>query len=74
MRALPLPEGETPPPIRVCEIAPILIYSRLASVRAFSAMLDRPPWSSFHLLRIEFKKIRYTVEYFHEALGDAPKG
>ena len=59
----------TPAPSLVCEIAPVLIYTRLASVRAFDAVLDSATLDQLHALRIEFKKLRYTMEYFREVLG-----
>ncbi len=58
-----------PEPRRVCEVAPVLIYQRLAEVRAFDAILHTASVEQFHLLRIEFKKLRYTLEYFREVLG-----
>jgi len=60
---------EQPTPTLVREQAPGMIYSRLASVRAFEPYLEDAPLERLHLLRIEFKKLRYTVEYFREVLG-----
>lgn len=59
----------TPTPTKVRELAPVLIYTRLAAVRAYAPYLDNAPVELLHALRIEFKKLRYTVEYFQEALG-----
>jgi CHAD domain-containing protein len=59
----------TPTPTRVRELAPVLIYTRLAAVRAYAPYLEGAPIEMLHALRIEFKKLRYTVEYFQEALG-----
>lgn len=59
----------TPMPTTVRELAPVLIYSRLAAVRAYAPYLENAPVELLHALRIEFKKLRYTVEYFQEALG-----
>ncbi|MFM8319940.1 MAG: CHAD domain-containing protein [Chloroflexota bacterium] len=64
---------EIPPPSRVRELAPQLIYTRLAEARAFGPHLDGAPVDLLHALRIEFKKLRYTVEYFQEALGRPAK-
>ena len=61
--------GSGPLPTRVCELAPILIYERMASVRAYQAVLPGAPIEQLHALRIEFKKLRYTVEYFKDVLG-----
>jgi CHAD domain-containing protein len=61
--------GSEPEPQLVRQIAPVLIYTRLASVRAFETHLEDAPIERLHMLRIEFKKLRYTVEYFQEVLG-----
>lgn len=58
-----------PSPRLVREVAPILIYTRLANVRAFDTILPNASLDQLHALRIEFKKLRYTLEYFHEVLG-----
>jgi CHAD domain-containing protein len=60
---------DQPAPERVCELAPILIYSRIAAARAYAPWLADAPVERLHMLRIEFKKLRYTVEYFSEVLG-----
>ena len=56
-------------PNLVREVTPGLIYDRYAAVRAFDTILDSASLEQFHALRIEFKKLRYTVEYFREVLG-----
>ena len=56
-------------PNLVREVAPGLIYDRYAAARAFDSILDSASLEQFHALRIEFKKLRYTVEYFREVLG-----
>jgi CHAD domain-containing protein len=58
---------------RVCEAAPILIYSRLGSTRAFAQKLHQASYVELHMLRIEFKKLRYAVEFFREVLGETSK-
>jgi CHAD domain-containing protein len=58
-----------PTPLMVYELAPLLIYTRLASVRAYDSFLVDASIELLHALRIEFKKLRYTVEYFREVLG-----
>jgi CHAD domain-containing protein len=60
---------EQPAPERVSELAPVLIYSRIAAARAYAPLLADAPVERLHMLRIEFKKLRYTVEYFSEVLG-----
>lgn len=70
--ALPV-STEHPIPNRLREIVPILIYSRMASVRAFEPLLGNARIEQLHALRIEFKKLRYAVEYFREVMGPEAK-
>jgi CHAD domain-containing protein/transposase-like protein len=65
--------ADGPNPNRVCEVAPVLIYTCLASVRAYNASLDQASVEQLHALRIEFKKFRYTLEFFREVLGESAK-
>jgi len=67
------PPKSKPRPYRVQEEAPMLIYSRLAQIRAFDPFLENASIEMLHTLRIEFKKFRYTVEYFREVLGPEAK-
>ncbi|HSF80014.1 MAG TPA: CHAD domain-containing protein [Anaerolineales bacterium] len=62
-----------PTPLLVQEVAPMLIYTRLGAVRAYDACLENASIEQLHALRIEFKKLRYTVEFFREVLGDTAK-
>ncbi|MCC7129324.1 MAG: hypothetical protein B6D39_01760 [Anaerolineae bacterium UTCFX2] len=61
--------ADEPAANQVCQLAPILIYQRMAAVRAYGPLLPDAPIERLHALRIEFKKLRYTVEYFREVLG-----
>ena len=56
-------------PKLVCEVAPMLIYTRFASVRSYDSIIEKATIEQLHMLRIEFKNFRYTVEYFREVLG-----
>jgi CHAD domain-containing protein len=71
--ALPLPKGN-PTPNLVRELAPALVYERLATVLAYDAVIPEAPVEQLHALRIEFKKFRYTTEYFRDVLGPQSKG
>jgi CHAD domain-containing protein len=53
----------------VKEITPVLIYTRLGAVRSFASLLPSASIEQLHQLRIEFKKLRYTFEFFREVLG-----
>jgi CHAD domain-containing protein len=68
--AKPLPEIS---PHQVQHVVPVSIYTRLASVRAYGPMLGSATIEQLHSLRIEFKKLRYTLEYFREVLGEETK-
>ena len=55
---------------RVRDIVPVLVYSRYAAVRTYEAIVPAASVTQLHALRIEFKKFRYTLEYFREILGE----
>jgi CHAD domain-containing protein len=52
------------------DAVPVLVYSRFAAVRAYEGILPTASVTQLHALRIEFKKFRYTLEYFKEILGE----
>ncbi|MFZ6027633.1 MAG: CHAD domain-containing protein [Chloroflexota bacterium] len=54
-------------------IIPGLIYARLQPVLAYETIMATIPLVKLHALRIEFKKLRYTVEFFREVLGKPAK-
>jgi len=62
--------GKEVTPYLVRQLTPVLIYTRLAGVRAYETVVTNAVIEQLHALRIEFKKLRYTVEYFREVLGD----
>jgi CHAD domain-containing protein len=55
----------------VRHVVPELIYSRLGVVRSYEAVLGSASLEQMHALRIEFKKLRYTLEFFREVLGSS---
>lgn len=59
-----------PTPNLVRHVLPALIYTRLAAVRAYEPILDTASLEQLHGLRIEFKQLRYTLEFFSEVLGE----
>ncbi|MBP1692361.1 MAG: hypothetical protein H6Q37_244 [Chloroflexi bacterium] len=69
----PTPKGN-PTPNLVRELAPAMIYDRLAAVRSFDRVIPDAPVEQLHALRIEFKKLRYTFEYFRDVLGPQADG
>ncbi|NLS75807.1 MAG: CHAD domain-containing protein [Chloroflexi bacterium] len=60
-------------PSLVAHVAPCEIYQRLAEVRALGSTLHDAPISDYHALRILCKHLRYTLEFFQEALGAEAK-
>ncbi|MBZ0293333.1 MAG: CHAD domain-containing protein [Anaerolineae bacterium] len=56
-------------PSEVRHLLPSLIYDRLAAVRAYEDRLDDADDTRLHALRIEFKRLRYTVSLFDAVLG-----
>jgi CHAD domain-containing protein len=69
-----IPISDTNPnPNLVRHVLPVLIYTRLASVRAYETLLANAAVEQLHALRIEFKKLRYAMEFFHEVLGKEAK-
>jgi CHAD domain-containing protein len=72
MGALPVAlNGGQPWPYRVRHVAPMVIYERLADVRAYDewVSIPDPPLERLHALRIACKRLRYTLEFFREVLG-----
>ena len=59
-----------PTPDLVRHIVPVLVYTRLAAVRAYEPILGTASLEQLHALRIEFKQLRYTLEFFSEVLGE----
>jgi CHAD domain-containing protein len=58
-----------PRPAKARHVMPTLIYTRWARVHAFDKVLDNASVAALHALRIECKRLRYTLEFFREALG-----
>jgi CHAD domain-containing protein len=58
--AKPLPKDQVTPS-QVRHILPIIIYDRLAAVRAYNDVLAEADAPTLHELRIEFKQLRYTL-------------
>ncbi len=62
-------EKDSVSPVQVRHILPIIIYHRLAAVRAYESVLAEADASTLHALRIELKQLRYTLSLFSEVLG-----
>ncbi len=68
-----LSTSDLPEPERVEELTPLLIYERIAATRAYERLIPEAKVEQLHALRIEFKQLRYTVEYFREVLAEPVK-
>ncbi len=62
-------EGGTPPAYLVRHVVPRLVYTNYEAVRAYETVLDHARIETLHALRIEFKRLRYALEFFEEVLG-----
>lgn len=62
-------QKSAPSPSRVYELAPVMVYSCLASVRSYDPFLVDAKIETLHALRIEIKKLRYSIEFFQEVMG-----
>lgn len=60
-------------PQQVRHALPPLIYAHLAAVRAYDAVLANADDPTLHMLRIEFKRLRYAVTLFQDVLGTTSK-
>jgi CHAD domain-containing protein len=60
---------DDPSPYLVRHVAPGLIYQRFTTVRAYERILSEPSLDTLHALRIDAKRLRYTLEAFEEVLG-----
>ncbi len=55
---------------RVKYAAPPLIYEHMGHVRRYHELLPDADLGMLHQLRIEFKRLRYTLEFFEGVLGN----
>ena len=66
--ALPVP-ADKPLPHRVCHLVPTLIYGRYQVVRGYETVVEDAAIETLHALRIDCKRLRYSLEFFREVLG-----
>jgi len=62
---------EAPTPFQVRHVLPDAIWSRFSAVRAYEPLIDagEPPVETLHALRIDCKRLRYTLEPVQDLLG-----
>ncbi len=56
-------------PVKTRHHVPIMIYQRVAAVRAFDDLLQSATVKQLHRLRILFKELRYSLQFFAPLLG-----
>ena len=66
--AWPIVPG-APTPYQVRHIVPRLVFTRYEAVRAYETILAAAPQTTYHALRIDFKRLRYALEFFRDVLG-----
>jgi CHAD domain-containing protein len=57
----------------VAQVLPRLIYTQWEAVQRFAPVIHEPDIEMLHELRIEFKHLRYSLEFFEEVLGPSAK-
>ena len=64
------PKSGKPAALKVSQSAPAMIYERDRVVRGYQDALDEASLETLHSLRIDIKRLRYTLEFFREVLGE----
>ncbi|MFN2187308.1 MAG: CHAD domain-containing protein, partial [Candidatus Promineifilaceae bacterium] len=64
-----LEAAEPETPLRTRFAAPILLYQKAAAVRAYDGFVEGASLQTLHHLRIQCKKLRYSIEFFLPVLG-----
>lgn len=64
---------DLPAPSKVRHLAPILMYEKLAAVSAYDDYIDDASLDMLHALRIQFKELRYTLEFFRPVMGPSAR-
>ena len=58
-------------PHQVRHVLPLLLHRRLASVKAYDTVLPASDDTVLHALRVEFKQLRYALEFFQPIVGSS---
>ena len=56
-------------PHQVRHVLPLLLHERMAHVKAYDTVLPATEDATLHNLRVEFKQLRYAVEFYQPVLG-----
>ncbi len=70
-----VPDADALPTVayQVKHVLPRLIYTQWEAVARFDTVIEHANTTTLHALRIEFKRLRYTLEFFEEVLGPSLK-
>lgn len=63
---------ETPHQLR--HVLPLLLHEVLARVKAYDTVLPAAEDATLHALRVEYKQLRYALEFFQPILGKSAGG
>lgn len=55
-------------PARVSDVVPGLLWEQYGTVRSYEPRLTGAPLETLHALRIDVKRLRYTLEFFRDAI------
>jgi CHAD domain-containing protein len=55
---------------KIGHFIPIMVFERIAAVRAFEDVVAHASLKQLHRLRIQFKELRYTLQFFASLLGN----
>ncbi len=58
-------------PQQLRHVLPLLLHQRMAQVKAYDVVLPSSDINDLHELRVEFKQLRYAVEFFQPVLGSS---
>ncbi len=58
-------------PHQLRHVLPLILHQRMARVRAYDTILPSSDIDDYHALRVDFKQLRYAVEFFQPALGSS---
>jgi CHAD domain-containing protein len=64
-------KDETPHQAR--HVLPLLLHERLARVKAYDSVLPASEDAILHALRVEYKQLRYALEFFQPILGSSAR-
>jgi CHAD domain-containing protein len=68
------PPADEIKPFQVRHVVPGLVLGRYEAVRAYEVVMPGAPLTTYHMLRIDCKRLRYALEFFRAVLGPEAPG